>query len=115
MKLDLQRFGGRGATSQRIDGIQALSNRAKDIMREWARTQSATEKSEEEMRKELNKRSYDQLLKLAQRTDEADISRAETGTAFAIQILQNNIIEVGQRKNSSKWSVDFGRWRNWER
>ena len=111
MKIDLQLFGGRGASSSRVDGVRALSNKAKNIMKEWGRTYKATEESEEAMKRELNKYSFNDLLKLAQRVDEFDYARAEKGSAFAISILGDNIYEVGRKKNSNKWGLEFGRWR----
>lgn len=112
MKLDIQLFGGRGASSSnRIDGVRALSNKAKNIMRDWTKTQQATEESEKQMQKELNKMSFNDLLKIAQRIEEFDYARTEIGTAFALDVLSDNVYEVGQKKNPNKWSIEYGKWR----
>ena len=63
------------------------------------------------MRKELNEYSFDDLLKLAQRVDEFDYARTSQGSAFAVNILSDNIYAVGRRKNSNKWGIEFGKWR----
>ena len=117
MKLNIQLFGGRGATSSgsRIDGVRALSSGAKNIMEEWRNKLAATEESEAAMRKELNKYSFNDLLKLAQRIDEVDYSRMDRGSIFASDMLFDNVIETGRRKNPNKWSIEFGKWREEKR
>lgn len=108
LKLDIQKFGGRGATSGET---LKLTNKAKSIIKEWGSSQKATTESEQQFRNEINKMNYDKILKLAERLDETDISRLSTNDAFAVNIAFQNVIKVGRTKNANKWSTDFGKWR----
>ena len=113
IKLNIQIFGGRGASSSfgsktNQHGVK-FSASSQEIARQMIEKGSIRENDQENLIKDLQKNSFGSLLKYAENLEKKP--SYGDNRDFANEIMFESISEALQRKNYNKWTTEFGRWR----
>ena len=115
MKLDIQFFGGRGASSSMASGnTNAQGIKFDEVSKVIANNMMSrgqiSEKDEEHLVNQLQKSSFDSLKKYAQHL-ESQYDSLSGNAQFSNEIMQDVTSKAMKKKNPNRYSVEYGDWR----